>query len=275
MKRRRRLEQVEQALQAANRKTDHRFVQDYLQIPHAPHAPWSPTWDDPSTGSTYSLRLCQPRKTMASPDLDACFALVRATSQADYEASSSGWDPSAKRDEMSHPDLRYILVKDPDSVVHAFTSLMPTIEEGQPVIYCYEIHLEPALRGTGLARLLMGLLETVAHNMEVVHKVMLTVFTCNKRAVGFYQRCGFVRDGISPQPRTLRGGKVKMPEYEILSKRVENRPATTTGGAPPDGVPDEAASRSGGKRKERAGESALGPRKQAKIARLDCATTGL
>ncbi|POS72985.1 hypothetical protein DHEL01_v208622 [Diaporthe helianthi] len=248
MKRRRRLEQVEQALQTANHKTDPHFIQDYLQNPYAPSAPWSPTWDDPSTGTTYSLCLRQPRRTMTNPELDACFSLVRATSQTDYEGSSRGWDPSAKRDEMWHPDLRYILVKDPDSAIHAFTSLMPTIEEGQPVVYCYEIHLKPHLRGTGLARLLMGWLETVAYNIDVVDKVMLTVFTRNKRAVGFYQTCGFVRDGISPQPRTLRGGKVKMPEYQILSKRV---------------------------RDEGADESTLGPRKPAKIARLDCAGTSL
>lgn len=212
---------------------------------------------------------------MTNPELDACFALVRATSQKDYEGSSRGWDPSAKREEMRHPDLRYILVKDARSVVRGFTSLMPTIEEGQPVVYCYEIHLEPELRGTGLAKLLMGLLETVAHNIDVVDKVMLTVFTCNKRAVEFYQKCGFTRDGISPQPRTLRSGKVKTPEYEILSKRVEHRRGTTTGGTVPNGVRDRAASFGGDTREEGVGESSLGSRKPAKIAKLDPGKPGL
>lgn len=275
MKRRRRLEQVEQALETANRKTDQHFIQDFLQIPYAPRAPWSPTWDDPSTGNTYSLRLCQPRKTMTDLELDACFSLVRATSQTDYERSSRGWDPSAKRDEMWHPDLRYILVKDAGSAVRGFTSLMPTIEEGQPVIYCYEIHLEPGLRGIGLAELLMGLLETVAYNMDLVDKVMLTVFTCNTRAVKFYEKCGFVRDGISPQPRTLRGGKVKMPDYAILSKRVEHRRTATTGGAPPNGLRDNAASSGMDKREGGVKGSNSGPRKQAKVVKLDGAGTGL
>jgi len=211
---------------------------------------------------------------MTNPELDACFSLVRATSQRDYEGSSRGWDPSAKREEMRHPDLRYILVKDARSVLRGFTSLMPTVEEGQPVIYCYEIHLEPELRGTGLAKLLMGLLETVAYNIDVVDKVMLTVFTCNKRAVEFYQKCGFVRDGISPRPRTLRGGRVKTPEYEILSKRVEHRRGTTTGSALPNGVRDRAASPWEDKREEGVEGSTLGPRKPAKIAKLDPAGTG-
>lgn len=245
--------------------------------PYVPRAPWSPTWTNPTTARTYNLLLCQPRKTMTSAELDACFSLVRATSQGDYEASSRGWDPPAKREEMRHPDLRYILVKDAHSAVRGFTSLMPTIEEGQPVVYCYEIHLEPELRGTGLAKLLIDLLETVACNIGVVDKVMLTVFTCNKRAVEFYQKCGFVRDEISPQPRTLRGGKVKAPEYEILSKRVEHRgdATATAGAAPPKGVSHGTVSSSQNEREEGIEDSILQPSRPAKIARLDSAEAGL
>lgn len=235
-----------------------------------PRASWSPTWANPITGCSYNLFLCQPRNTMTGAELDACFSLVRATSQGDYERSSRGWDPPAKREEMRHPDLRYILVKDAHSVVQGFTSLMPTIEEGQPVVYCYEIHLEPELRGTGLAKLLMDLLETVAYNIDVVDKVMLTVFTCNKRAVEFYQKCGFVRDEISPQPRTLRGGKVKVPEYEILSKRVEHHGdgTATPGDAPQNGVSDSAIPSSQDEREEGVKESTLEPSRPSKIARL-------
>ncbi len=49
---------------------------------------------------------------------------------------------------MGSPELRYILVREKDSnTIRGFTSLMPTYEEGQPVIYCYEIHLHPSLQG--------------------------------------------------------------------------------------------------------------------------------
>jgi hypothetical protein len=49
---------------------------------------------------------------------------------------------------MGSPELRYILVREKDSgAIRGFTSLMPTYEEGQPVIYCYEIHLHPDLQG--------------------------------------------------------------------------------------------------------------------------------
>lgn len=133
----------------------------------------------------------------------------------------------AKRVEMRDPDLRYILIKDAVGHLCAFTSLMPTMEEGQAVVYCYEIHLDSALRGTGLADLLMGFLETVAANIQVMDKVMLTVFTCNARAVKFYQRFGFSTDDISPQPRKLRNGVIKVPDYAIMSKRIGREAAST------------------------------------------------
>lgn len=48
---------------------------------------------------------------------------------------------------MKSPELKYILVKDSQDQLCGFTSLMPTWEEGQPVVYCYEIHLVDELRG--------------------------------------------------------------------------------------------------------------------------------
>lgn len=204
---------------------------------------WTSDWSHPRTGSIYQLSLSSPSRTLTTADLEACFSLVEETSKHDYENSSRGWNPSAKRKEMRDPDLRYILVRDSSSHVQAFTSMMPTLEEGQPVIYCYEIHLRAELRGTGLAKLLMRLLETVAAAIGVTEKVMLTVFTSNERAVGFYRRCGFERDEISPQPRRLRGGKVKMPDYEILSKKAEGRlvgpPVTAAQNSTLNAIPQE------------------------------------
>lgn len=47
---------------------------------------------------------------------------------------------------MKSPDLRYTVVKSKDGQVKGFTSLMPTFEDGYPVVYCYEIHLLPELQ---------------------------------------------------------------------------------------------------------------------------------
>lgn len=186
-------------------------------------SPWTTTWTHPTTQAIYTLTLTQALNT-SQADLEACFSLIEETSRPDYAASSMGWNPKAKHKEMRDRDLRYIIVRDPSNHVRAFTSIMPTLEEGEPVVYCYEIHLKPELRGTGLAGVLMGCLETVARNVEVMEKVMLTVFTSNMRASTFYRRLGFEEDESSPRPRKLRG-VVKDPDYAIMSKKIERHKA--------------------------------------------------
>ena len=52
-------------------------------------------------------------------------------------------------------------------------------------------------------------------------KAMLTVFTSNEGAERFYTARGYEIDDFSPQERRLRGGKVKRPDYVILSKRLQ------------------------------------------------------
>ena len=84
---------------------------------------------------------------MSDEDLEACYNLVDETSGADYRNSSLGWHPSVKKKEMRSPDLRYILVKDEEGSIKGFTSFMPTFENHEPVVYCYEIHLKPELQG--------------------------------------------------------------------------------------------------------------------------------
>lgn len=107
---------------------------------------WSDEWTHPSTGAKYSLQLAQP-DALSREDFRACFNLIEETSGDDYKASDRGWRPRQKTREMKSEDLRYILVKDQGGEVRAFTSLMPCFEEGEPVVYCYEIHLKPELRG--------------------------------------------------------------------------------------------------------------------------------
>lgn len=61
-----------------------------------------------------------------------------------------------------------------------------------------------------------------ASQTGAVEKIMLSVFTRNKVAVAFYEgRLGFKMDGFSPREKRLRGGIVKKPGYEILSKSIE------------------------------------------------------
>lgn len=113
----------------------------------APSGSSWPSWQHPTTGAWYRLRLRRAER-LAEAELEACLRLVEATSGDDYRRAEAGWHPRRKRREMRSPGLRYLLVTDAaDESLAAFVSLMPTLENGEPVVYCYEIHLQPALRG--------------------------------------------------------------------------------------------------------------------------------
>ncbi|KAI1368243.1 acyl-CoA N-acyltransferase [Xylaria arbuscula] len=212
-------------IEKVNQKSDDQFIKEHL----CPSDPSWTSWSHPITQAKYSLSLVNARR-MSSEDLDACYHLIEETSRADYEASTTGWKPGKKIAEMKSPELRYILVKNEEGVVRGFTSLMPTYEEGEPVVYCYEIHLTPELRRTGLARLLMSSLENVASRTPPIKKVMLTCFLSNQGALNFYKSAGFIKDPISPVPKKLRYGREYIPDYIIMSKKVKSMVAS--GSAP-------------------------------------------
>ncbi|EGR47192.1 uncharacterized protein TRIREDRAFT_64676 [Trichoderma reesei QM6a] len=131
----------------ANDKTDEEFIKDYLQ-PSADtfrSQDWA-TWTHPLTQKPYSLEFLSSHE-LSKDDFKACFDIIELTSGVDYRNSSVGWHPSMKKKEMKSPDLRYILVKDDQGTVKGFTSLMPTFENHEPVLYCYEVHLVPELQG--------------------------------------------------------------------------------------------------------------------------------
>lgn len=54
---------------------------------------------------------------------------------------------------MRSPEMRYILVQKggeetADNAIQGFASIMPTFENQEPVLYCYEVHLEVAVQGS-------------------------------------------------------------------------------------------------------------------------------
>ncbi|EFX05426.1 gcn5-related n-acetyltransferase [Grosmannia clavigera kw1407] len=230
-------------IERANQKNDEDFIASYL-APGAPLAvPWTARWTHPQTGAAYDVSLARSG-CVGEAALETCFALIEETSRKDYDGSQQKWQPADKRREMREADLRYILVqevrgeeaeekegetkerkggqKEKDQShqrIRGFTSLMPAYEEGQPVVYCYEIHLKPELQGTGLAGLLLGFLYTIAYNLPLIAKVMLTCFLSNERALRFYRKQHFVVDPIAPEIRQLRG-KTVVPDYTIMSKAV-------------------------------------------------------
>ncbi|PHH83451.1 hypothetical protein CDD82_767 [Ophiocordyceps australis] len=207
------------AIDEANEKSSHDFVRDYLQ----PSSQAWPTWTDARSGNSFTLSL-ERAGDLSRPDMQACFDLIQATSGNDYRSSAVGWHPAAKKREMASPELRYVLVRDDGGHVGGFASLMPTYENDEPVVYLYEIHLEPRLQGTGLGTHLMELVMQVADKIPSVTKVMLTCFTSNKRARAFYDGLGFVIDDASPRQRKLRAGRIVFPDYGMIEAFAATMP---------------------------------------------------
>jgi ribosomal protein S18 acetylase RimI-like enzyme len=167
------------------------------------------------------------------------FELIKHTSYLDYDASSQGWDDENKLEEMEDDDMRYLIVrlndghppppeqrwsKDPklDRSVIGFLSFMITQEEDQNVVYIYEIHISDHFRDYGLGRHLFSIVEHIG-DVTGMEKAMLTVFKRNTHARRWYDSRGYSVDDISPRPRKLRGGRSIEPDYEILSKRLQER----------------------------------------------------
>ncbi|RMZ90169.1 hypothetical protein DV736_g2587, partial [Chaetothyriales sp. CBS 134916] len=166
-------------------------------------------------------------------ELEACLNLIERTSAEDYANSEMGWSRAKKRKEMVLPDLKYVLLlsdsqagphgflnEEEQKVVVGFISFMITYEDGDEVIYIYEVHLQPPSQGKGYGRRLMDYVEAIGQSVGV-KKAMLTVFRSNQRAVSVYERLGYEEDEFSPKPRQLRNGTVKEPSYVILSKMLE------------------------------------------------------
>ncbi|CAM1504322.1 Fc.00g019130.m01.CDS01 [Cosmosporella sp. VM-42] len=129
-------------IEKANQKSNKDFVNEYIK----PSEQSWPRWKHPRTEVSYTLDLKRP-SDMSDVELDACFNLVDETSGEAYRNSSVGWHVRPKKEEMRSTDLRYIQVKDAEGITKGFTSMMPTIENSEPVVYCFEIHLKPELQG--------------------------------------------------------------------------------------------------------------------------------
>jgi len=94
-------------------------------------------------------------------------------------------------------------------------------------------------RSSGLGRLLMSFHAVVAEQIPGLEKVMLTCFVANRRARAFYEKLGYAKDEISPEPRNLRFGKVFVPDYVIMSLPLKRRSGSDRDAA--DGERDTAA----------------------------------
>ncbi|KIP12440.1 hypothetical protein PHLGIDRAFT_61775, partial [Phlebiopsis gigantea 11061_1 CR5-6] len=96
--------------------------------------------------------------------------------------SSLGWDADEKRKELFHADARFIVLSLPPAPTMddaapsfvGFTMFRFDYEEGEKLLYCYEVQLTEAFRQLGLGRFLIHELIRIGRRWKM-EKVMLTV----------------------------------------------------------------------------------------------------
>ncbi len=150
---------------------------------------------------------------------------VHRTHKRRYKASSWGWKEKDKRSEMMEQGTKFILVlsAETEQRILGFLSYQLTEEEGEDVVYCYELQLHESLRGIGIGSRLMNEMHKLGRE-HGYRKAMLTVFTANKAAIRFYRSLKYGMDPSSPKARRLRSCATT-PDYCILS-RVLSHEAT-------------------------------------------------
>ncbi|RYR56959.1 hypothetical protein Ahy_A05g022696 isoform B [Arachis hypogaea] len=153
-------------------------------------------------------------------------------------------EEKVKRREMVAPEAHYIFVHEDANSVGDETRMMLNAEEAStscvedsgplvgfvhyrfvleedvPVLYVYELQIEPRVQGKGLGKFLMQLIELIAQK-NCMGAVMLTVQKANLLALNFYlSKLRYIISTISPSKMGIEKS------YEILCKTFNDEAKT-------------------------------------------------
>lgn len=129
-----------------------------------------------------------------------------------YNSCDWGWNEKKKKDEMTDDSAWYLVARTDDSVPVAFSHFRFDMDYGDPVLYCYEIQLEPSVRRCGLGKFMMQILELVAFSNQM-QKVVLTALKNNTNSLMFFKSLNYAVDETSPEDTIF-----EQHSYVIMSK---------------------------------------------------------
>lgn len=170
-------------------------------------------------GLTVSIT-CKNISEMTPDEINTGFRFVETNMKSLYDKSNWGWNEKGKLEEMSEENARYLFAVDGDANVVAMSHFRFDVDDDVEVLYCYEIQLSEDIRGKGLGKFMMQILELMAIKAKMI-KVVLTVFKENLRGINFFEKMKYIIDDTSPQyddplhPENY--------DYEIYSKVLPTR----------------------------------------------------
>lgn len=155
----------------------------------------------------------EPVTNLDEKSLDEIFELEKNNMKQLYEDCEWGWHDKKKREEMFDDRARYLIAKDVDGRIVAFSHYRFDIDFDIEVLYCYELQLRPEFRRQGLGKFILQILELIAfsNNMK---KVILTVLKNNPEAINFFKAVNYEIDETSPIDDAFESY-----DYMIMSKR--------------------------------------------------------
>lgn len=128
-------------------------------------------------------------EALSVDDAPRCAEIERA-----IFADESPWPVEAFVAEIGAPTNRYLGVRDDAGLLIAYAGISVLGRVGGYECEIHTIAVEPAHRGTGTGRALLGALLAVADDKQA--ETFLEVRTDNDPAISLYESVGFVRLGI-------------------------------------------------------------------------------
>ncbi|KAH0946271.1 hypothetical protein HN011_010946 [Eciton burchellii] len=157
------------------------------------------------------IKLSCIRAKNAEPEcVSWIFDIMERNMKDMYEQASWGWNADEKQAELTEETSWYLIASCNDKYL-GFSHFRFDFDNGDVVLYCYELQLEPLIRRKGLGRFMMSALESIANQNQML-KIVLTVFKHNPSAIQFFYTLGYKLDNTSPS--TLANV-----DYIILSKQ--------------------------------------------------------
>ncbi|KAI9219294.1 acyl-CoA N-acyltransferase [Blastocladiella britannica] len=189
-----------------------------FEASHHSHCVW---WTDFHASNPTVKAAFYTGNTLPPLLFDACFALVEANMQDQYNAVDV-WDRDEKRAELLDPQMRFLVLVDHlESVCGALIFQFSTEEDADgdwenPIGYCYEIQVRSDCQGLGMGKFMVQWVADICHGAQM-KQLLLTVFKINEQAIKFYLKQGFRIDGTSPSNFEDEDGNPLDVNYEILS----------------------------------------------------------
>ncbi|CDZ97170.1 Acetyltransferase (GNAT) domain-containing protein [Phaffia rhodozyma] len=152
---------------------------------------------------------------------DEIFSIFSTNMRQLYVNSAFGWNPTSKKKELFHKSSRYAIVREVKSnmmagyIMFRFDQEERLDDELDPVVYIYELSVNPKFQRSGLGRYLVNAAGEIGKKTNM-RKMVLTLLKANAKASTFYESIGFMIDPISPSQFPDH----ESVDYEILSKTI-------------------------------------------------------